>query len=128
MRDTLTEIGESYTEEDTLQELIDPYADLERASPAAFDGDVMAGYMKIRFKPTADEIHRVFLDGGVHPLYRRRGIGTARSGSSRKPARAEDAVRALGTRGLKLPQVVDYLRPRHVKAPSLDRSFETVAE
>ncbi|MEV8443741.1 GNAT family N-acetyltransferase [Actinosynnema sp. NPDC051121] len=70
-------IGENYTEEDTLQELVDPYADLERASLAAFDGDVMVGYMKVRHKPSAQEVHRVFLDGGVHPDYRRRGIGAA---------------------------------------------------
>ncbi|CCH29548.1 GNAT family N-acetyltransferase [Actinosynnema sp. NPDC047251] len=74
--ETVDRIGENYTAEDTLQELVDPYADLERASLAAFDGDVMVGYMKIRFKPSADEVHRVFLDGGVHPGYRRRGVGT----------------------------------------------------
>ncbi|WIV56555.1 GNAT family N-acetyltransferase [Amycolatopsis nalaikhensis] len=70
-------IGEHYTAEDTRQELVDPYADLERGSLAAFDGDTMAGYMKIRFKPSADQVHRVFLDGGVHPAHRRRGVGTA---------------------------------------------------
>ncbi|MEU3625199.1 GNAT family N-acetyltransferase [Amycolatopsis coloradensis] len=75
--EAVDQIGESYTEEDTLQELIDPYADLERASLAAFDGEVMVGYMKVRHKPSADEVHRVFLDGGVHPDYRRRGVGTA---------------------------------------------------
>ena len=74
--ETVDKIGENYGEEDTLQELIDPYTDLERASLAAFDGDVMVGYMKIRYKPSADEVHRVFLDGGVHPGYRRRGVGT----------------------------------------------------
>ncbi|MEV0675062.1 GNAT family N-acetyltransferase [Actinosynnema sp. NPDC050436] len=70
-------IGENYTAEDTLQELVDPYADLERGSLAAFDGDVMVGYVKVRFKPSADVVHRVFLDGAVHPDYRRRGVGTA---------------------------------------------------
>ena len=75
--ETVDRIGENYGEEDTLQELIDPYTDLKRASLAAFDGDVMVGYMKIRYKPSADEVHRVFLDGGVHPGYRRRGVGTA---------------------------------------------------
>ncbi|GAA0622627.1 GNAT family N-acetyltransferase [Kutzneria viridogrisea] len=75
--ETVDKIGENYNEEDTLQELIDPYADLERASLAAFDGEVMVGYMKIRYKPSAEEVHRVFMDGGVHPDYRRRGVGTA---------------------------------------------------
>ncbi|WP_208921507.1 GNAT family N-acetyltransferase [Streptomyces capitiformicae] len=74
--ETVDKIGENYNEEDTLQELIDPYADLERASLAAFDGDVMVGYMKVRYKPSAEEVHRVLLDGGVHPGYRRRGVGT----------------------------------------------------
>ncbi|WIX77213.1 GNAT family N-acetyltransferase [Amycolatopsis carbonis] len=70
-------IGENYTAQDTLQELVDPYADLERASLAVFDGAVLAGYMKIRYKRFAQEVHRVFLDGGVHPDHRRRGIGGA---------------------------------------------------
>ncbi|MEV7044365.1 GNAT family N-acetyltransferase [Amycolatopsis sp. NPDC051061] len=74
--ETVDRIGENYTEEDTLTELVDPYADLERGSLAAFDGDDMIGYVKIRFKPSADEVHRVFLDGGVHPAHRRRGVGT----------------------------------------------------
>ena len=69
-------IGEYYVAEDTLQELIDPYLDLERASLAAFDGDVMVGFMKASYKPATEEVHRVFIDGGVHPDYRRRGIST----------------------------------------------------
>ena len=74
--ETADRIGENYTAEDTLTELVDPYADLERASLAAFDGDLMVGYMKIQYRPTASEVHRVSLDGGVHPRYRRQGIGT----------------------------------------------------
>ncbi|MFI5612028.1 GNAT family N-acetyltransferase [Amycolatopsis sp. NPDC051903] len=74
--ETVDGLGENYTAQDTLQELIDPYTDLERASLAAFDGDVLVGFMKIQFKPPAEEVHRVFLDGGVHPGYRRRGVGT----------------------------------------------------
>ncbi|WUD77296.1 GNAT family N-acetyltransferase [Streptomyces sp. NBC_00510] len=69
-------IGENYEEADTLQELVDPYADLERASLAAFDGDVMVGYMKATYKPTAEDVHRIMVDGGVHPDYRRQGVGT----------------------------------------------------
>ena len=74
--EAVDKIGENYTAEDTLTELIDPYADLERGSLAAFDGDLMIGYMKIQYRPTASEVHRVSLDGGVHPSYRRHGIGT----------------------------------------------------
>jgi GNAT superfamily N-acetyltransferase len=73
--ETVDKIGENYAEEATLQELIDPYADLERASLAAFDGDVMVGYMKTTYKPAVENVHRVFIDGGVHPDYRRLGVG-----------------------------------------------------
>ncbi len=75
--ETADRIGENYVAADTLQELVDPYVDLERGSLAVLDGDVMVGYMKVRYRPAAQEVHRVFLDGGVHPGYRRRGIGTA---------------------------------------------------
>lgn len=74
--ETVDRTGENYTEADTLQELVDPHADLEHASLAAFDGDTMVGYMKIRYKPAPDDVHRVFLDGAVHPAHRRRGVGT----------------------------------------------------
>ncbi len=74
--EAVDKIGENYDEEDTLQELIDPYTDLERASLAAFDGDVMVGFMKAPYSPVADEVDRVYMDGGVHPDYRRRGVGT----------------------------------------------------
>ncbi|MFE6613007.1 GNAT family N-acetyltransferase [Amycolatopsis sp. NPDC057786] len=102
-------IGENYTAEDTLQELIDPYADLERASLAAFDGDVMAGYVKIRFKPSAEEVHRVFLDGGVHPGYRRRGIGGSLVDAG---VAAAKVVHELQHPSAKL--VVDVNRPEHI--------------
>lgn len=74
--EAVDKIGENYTAEDTLTELVDPYADLERGSLAAFDGDLMIGYMKIQYRPTASEVHRVSLDGGVQPSYRRQGVGT----------------------------------------------------
>ncbi|MGW4489805.1 GNAT family N-acetyltransferase [Amycolatopsis sp. NPDC004368] len=74
--DTVDGIGELYTAEDTLQELMDPGADLERASLAAFAGDQLVGFVKIRYKRFAEETHRVLLDGGVHPDHRRRGLGT----------------------------------------------------
>ena len=74
--ETADRIGENYTAADTLQELNDPFSDLERASLAAFDGDRMVGYVKTRYKQNPEEVHRVFLDGGVHPDYRRQGIGT----------------------------------------------------
>ncbi|PRY39750.1 GNAT family N-acetyltransferase [Umezawaea tangerina] len=117
-------IGENYTEEDTLQELVDPSADLERGSLAAFDGDLMVGYMKVRIRPSADEVHRVFLDGGVHPDHRRRGVGTALVEAG---VAAAKALHALHHPALRL--VVDVHKCEHIAGvPELLRSrgFEPV--
>lgn len=102
-------IGENYTAEDTRQELVDPYADLERGSLAAFDGDAMIGYVKIRFKPSADEVHRVFLDGGVHPAHRRRGIGTRLVEAGVAAAKVLHELHHPGRR-----LAVDVHRPAHI--------------
>ncbi|GAB3369618.1 hypothetical protein GCM10027360_40720 [Amycolatopsis echigonensis] len=111
-------IGENYTADDTLQELIDPYADLERASLAVFDGDEMVGYLKIRYKPFAEEVHRVLLDGGVHPAYRRRGIGTTLVKAGIDAAKTLHAVHHPA---LKL--VVDVHKAEHIAGvPDLVRS------
>jgi mycothiol synthase len=74
--ETVDKTNENYDEEDAQSELDDPYVDLERASLAVFDGETMVGYVNAQWKPTAVDDHRVFLDGGVHPDYRRRGVGT----------------------------------------------------
>ncbi|WP_284747265.1 GNAT family N-acetyltransferase [Amycolatopsis sp. RTGN1] len=107
--ETADRIGEHYTAEDTLTELVDPFADLERGSLAAFDGDAMIGYMKIRYKPSAAEVHRVFLDGGVHPAHRRRGVGTTLVEAG---VAAAKVLHALHHPGLRL--AVDVHRPEHI--------------
>lgn len=107
--ETVDGIGENYTEEDTLTELVDPYADLERGSLAALDGDVLIGYMKIRYKPAAEQVHRVFLDGGVHPAHRRRGVGTALVEAG---VAAAKVLHARHHPGLRL--VVDVHKAEHI--------------
>ena len=116
--ETVDKIGENYTAEDTLTELIDPFADLERASLAAFDGDVMVGYMKVRFKPSADAEHRVMLDGGVHPGYRRQGIGTALVEAGIKAAKVLHELHHPAAR-----LVIDVHKAEHIAGlPELVRS------
>jgi mycothiol synthase len=107
--ETVDKIGENYNEEDTLQELVDPYTDLKRASLGAFDGDVMVGYMKTTYKPAAEEVHRVIIDGGVHPDYRRRGVGTVLVEAG---VAAAKVLHALHHPTLKL--VVDVHKGEHV--------------
>ncbi|MFC1408771.1 GNAT family N-acetyltransferase [Streptacidiphilus sp. N1-12] len=101
--------GENYDEEDTLQELTDPYGDLERASLGAFDGELMVGYMKTTYRPFAEDVHRMLVDGGVHPDYRRRGVGTALMEAG---VAAAKALHALHHPALKL--VVDVEKADHV--------------
>jgi mycothiol synthase len=116
--ETVDRIGEHYTAEDTLTELVDPYADLERGSLAAFDGDTMIGFMKIRYKPSVDDVHRVFLDGGVHPAHRRRGVGTALVEAG---VTAAKVLHARHHPESKL--AVDVHRPEHIAGlPELMRS------
>ena len=116
--EAVDQIGEHYTAEDTLTELIDPYADLERASLAAFDGDAMVGYMKVRHKPSAEHVHRVTMDGGVHPDHRRRGLGTA---LVKAGVEAAKAVHALHHPTLRL--VVDVHKAAQIAGvPELMRS------
>jgi mycothiol synthase len=69
-------IGENFSAEDAHHELVEPYADLERASLAAFAGDVLVGFVLDTYRPVATEVDRVFVGGGVRPSHRRRGIGT----------------------------------------------------
>lgn len=75
-QEAVDQIGEYYEEEDILQYLIDPSVDLERGSLAAFDGGVMVGFMMTRYQPAAEDVHRVVMDGGVAPDYRRKGLGS----------------------------------------------------
>ncbi|WP_086824173.1 GNAT family N-acetyltransferase [Allokutzneria sp. NRRL B-24872] len=107
--ETVDKIGENYVEADTLQELVDPYTDLERGSLAALDGDELVGYMKIRYKPVADEVHRVLLDGGVHPGHRGRGIGATLVRTGIEAAKVLHAEHHPG-----LDLVVDVHKAEHI--------------
>ena len=117
--ETVDGIGENYTEEDTLQELVDPYADLERASLAAFVGEVMVGFVKATYKPSAEEVHRVMVDGGVHPDHRRQGLGTRLLAAGVAGAKE---LHALHHPAVKL--VVDVQKAEHIAgAAELFRSL-----
>ncbi|MFE5604720.1 GNAT family N-acetyltransferase [Streptomyces coelicoflavus] len=67
--------GEYYSEEDATDQINAPSLDLERGTVGVFDGDRMVGYSSAAHKPLVDEVHRVTVSGGVHPRYRRRGLG-----------------------------------------------------
>ena len=57
--------------------LADPLIDLARGSMAAFDGDRMVATGVLAARVEADPVHAMHYEGGVHPAYRGRGLGTA---------------------------------------------------
>jgi mycothiol synthase len=66
---------EHYSEQDLLEELSYPYGDFTRGSMAVCDGGTMVGYCVLTAKSTADPVHEMRQQGGVHPAYRSRGLG-----------------------------------------------------
>lgn len=81
---TLTEVlaiadgtEEFYSAEDLAEELTEPGFDPARDSWAVWDGDILVAFGQLRVGgELADGIAQCYLDGGVHPLWRGRGIGS----------------------------------------------------
>ncbi len=69
---------EYYDAEDLAEELSEHGFDPELDSWAAWEGDQLVAFGQLRVSPelTADGDARADLTGGVHPQWRRRGIGT----------------------------------------------------
>ncbi|HXS66459.1 MAG TPA: GNAT family N-acetyltransferase [Streptosporangiaceae bacterium] len=64
------------SEKEILDDFADPLMDFERGSLACYDGDQMIGYSILSRRSSADPVHDLYQWGGVHPLYRGRGIGS----------------------------------------------------
>ncbi|MFF3559446.1 GNAT family N-acetyltransferase [Streptomyces sp. NPDC002574] len=73
--EVVDDFGEYYSESDAADQINAPLLDLDRGTVGAFDGDRMVGYSSAAHKPLAEGVHRVVVSGGVHPEYRRRGLG-----------------------------------------------------
>lgn len=65
------------TEADLREEFADPSLDFPHGSVAVFDGATMVGFDLLMPRGAADPVHDMRSMGGVHPGYRRRGIGGA---------------------------------------------------
>jgi mycothiol synthase len=66
-----------FTEADLLEHFADPSLDFPHGSVAVFDGATMVGYDLLMPRGAADPVHDMRSMAGVHPDYRRRGIGGA---------------------------------------------------
>ncbi|MEW1840243.1 GNAT family N-acetyltransferase [Nonomuraea angiospora] len=67
--------GERRDVDDAAEQVSSHLIDLDAGTLAARDGDriVAFGYLPVR--QTADDLHMMRLSGGVHPAYRRQGLG-----------------------------------------------------
>jgi mycothiol synthase len=68
---------EIFGADDLLEEFDDPLTDFGSGSIAVYDGDAMIGYSVLTARESAEPAHDMRQDGGVHPDYRGRGIGSA---------------------------------------------------
>jgi mycothiol synthase len=69
--------GDDYSSEQDLQEAFgNPSQDYANGSIAISDGRTMVGYGVLTCRSEADLVHNMRYEGGVHPSYRGRGIGT----------------------------------------------------
>jgi ribosomal protein S18 acetylase RimI-like enzyme len=67
---------EFLTEQDLLDDFGNPDHDFPRGSMGAFSGRTMAAFGTVRVRSEADPVHDMLYWGGVHPDWRRRGLGT----------------------------------------------------
>ena len=68
--------GENYDADDLAEELSDELIDLSRDTLVAVAGNgELVAWGVVRVARTVRDVHRVFLEGGVHPGYRRNGLG-----------------------------------------------------
>ncbi|SDS15630.1 GNAT family N-acetyltransferase [Actinopolymorpha singaporensis] len=68
--------GEHYDTEDLAEEMSDATLSAADDTRALWDGEEMVGYAVVHARPGAQETDRIRLEGAVHPLWRRRGLGT----------------------------------------------------
>ncbi|MBO3101310.1 GNAT family N-acetyltransferase [Cellulomonas fengjieae] len=95
---TVDRTEEFYAPEDLAEELEEQDFDRVRDSIAVWDGDRLVGYGQLRLSAalTAEGYVRANLDGGVHPQWRARGIGTELMDRMEPRARALSAQRHPG--------------------------------
>lgn len=78
--------GEHYNEADLVEEMANPDLDLEHDLVGAFRGDELVGYYCVYPRTADDEVHKVGLEGTVHPDLRGQGIGSLLARAMRERA------------------------------------------
>ena len=68
--------GEHYNEDDLAEEMANPDIDPARDVVGGFLGEDLVAYFYVFPRSVADGLHRIIIDGTVHPAHRGRGFGT----------------------------------------------------
>ncbi len=102
-------VDEGYDEEEVVEELTSPAADLARGSVGVFDGDRLVGFGLLWISDPGSQF-KASVWGGVHPDLTHRGIGTQ---ILRRLATAARAIRDADAPGLpgEIKLWVDEKRP-----------------
>lgn len=66
-----------FSEEVLIEDFDDPDTDFERGSVVIYDGCSIVGYGVLTSRSHADQGHEMRLEGAVHPVFRRHGVGSA---------------------------------------------------
>lgn len=69
--------GETYTAEDLDDEWASVWAHPDTDALFGWDGTELVAFAWLKAQPGEREVHRIGCWGGVHPVHRRRGIGTS---------------------------------------------------
>ncbi|MBM7783535.1 GNAT family N-acetyltransferase [Tenggerimyces flavus] len=67
--------GTSFDADHLIEELDTPYLDLALDTLGLWDGGRMVGCAKVWSRPGVVDVDRVWIDGRIHPSWRRRGLG-----------------------------------------------------
>lgn len=92
--------GEHYDEADLAEEMANPDLDLDQDLVGAFRDDELVGYFCVYPRSADAEVHKVALEGAVHPALRGQGIGTLLARSMRERALTVHRERHPDRRGL----------------------------
>lgn len=69
--------GEHYDADDLLEELEHPKLQAAKDTIGLWEDGLMVGYGSVRGADQVVDVHRVHIEGSVHPQWRGRGLGTA---------------------------------------------------
>ncbi|GGS87144.1 N-acetyltransferase [Planobispora rosea] len=67
--------GENYGVDDIIDDFANPLVDMAEGTLGAWDGDRLVACGVLMARAAAEPVHQMGMWGGVHPGYRRRGLG-----------------------------------------------------